>query len=330
MTSRTACSFPPGTPLRSPARSRRVLDDDALRARLAAATRPSIAAIGRESDLRAPRARPAGGGSLTRRGPLRRARTAALPLAAVARREMGCARRGVRPARAQPGHRIRRPAVSRSCAAARSSFYPRLPIEVAQELRSFRPHAVIAADPFVAAGCSARAADSRRRDAKVIVEVHGDPRDVHARLRVAGEARALAADGRRRPLRAAPRRCDPRRSRTSLDADRGHARTAGDRVLPDVQRPFGVSPIIRSNLFPTNAASCSSARSSSTRTSTGSRRPGAGSRRELPDATLVVVGKGSRQHVIDQLRRELPGRVEHHPELPPDGGRRASSTGRGR
>ena len=32
----------------------------------------------------------------------------------------------------------------------------------------------------------------------------------------------------------------------------------------------------------------------------------------MPDARLVIVGKGSRQHVVDALLRDLPDSVEHH------------------
>jgi len=38
---------------------------------------------------------------------------------------------------------------------------------------------------------------------------------------------------------------------------------------------------------------------------------------DVPDATLAVVGKGSRHEVIDRLGAELPDRVEHHRELLP-------------
>ena len=44
---------------------------------------------------------------------------------------------------------------------------------------------------------------------------------------------------------------------------------------------------------------------------------------ELPEATLVVVGKGRQQDVIDELVRDLPGQVVHHRELEPDGVARA-------
>ncbi len=41
------------------------------------------------------------------------------------------------------------------------------------------------------------------------------------------------------------------------------------------------------------------------------------SARELPDAVLVIVGRGSRHAVVESLVRDLPGQVVHHPELAP-------------
>jgi glycosyltransferase involved in cell wall biosynthesis len=39
----------------------------------------------------------------------------------------------------------------------------------------------------------------------------------------------------------------------------------------------------------------------------------------VPEATLVVVGAGSRNATVERLVAELPGRVVHAPELPPEG-----------
>jgi glycosyltransferase involved in cell wall biosynthesis len=41
--------------------------------------------------------------------------------------------------------------------------------------------------------------------------------------------------------------------------------------------------------------------------------------RDVPGARLVVVGSGRRVGVIEELVRDLPERVEYHPELPPEG-----------
>ena len=38
-----------------------------------------------------------------------------------------------------------------------------------------------------------------------------------------------------------------------------------------------------------------------------------------PDALLILIGRGRRVEVVESLVRELPDRVEYHPELPPEG-----------
>jgi glycosyltransferase involved in cell wall biosynthesis len=38
---------------------------------------------------------------------------------------------------------------------------------------------------------------------------------------------------------------------------------------------------------------------------------------QMPDARLVIVGKGTRQSVVDSLVTDLPDQVAHHPQLPP-------------
>ena len=40
--------------------------------------------------------------------------------------------------------------------------------------------------------------------------------------------------------------------------------------------------------------------------------------RELPDALLIVIGKGARRHVVERLVKDLPEQVEYHAELPPE------------
>jgi glycosyltransferase involved in cell wall biosynthesis len=37
----------------------------------------------------------------------------------------------------------------------------------------------------------------------------------------------------------------------------------------------------------------------------------------IPDAKLVIIGKGKRRHVVDDLVRDLPDQVEYHPQLLP-------------
>jgi glycosyltransferase involved in cell wall biosynthesis len=37
----------------------------------------------------------------------------------------------------------------------------------------------------------------------------------------------------------------------------------------------------------------------------------------IPEARLVIIGKGTRQHVVDELVRDLPDQVDYHPQLLP-------------
>ena len=56
-----------------------------------------------------------------------------------------------------------------------AAFYPRLPFEVARSLRTFPADVIVASDPYV--GVAARTGRSLARSrARLIVEVHGDPR----------------------------------------------------------------------------------------------------------------------------------------------------------
>ena len=43
----------------------------------------------------------------------------------------------------------------------------------------------------------------------------------------------------------------------------------------------------------------------------------------MPEARLVIVGRGSRRGVVDELVRDLPENVEHVAQLPPEASRHA-------
>jgi glycosyltransferase involved in cell wall biosynthesis len=196
------------------------------------------------------------------------------------------------------------------------AFYSRLEHEISRALREFRPAAVIASDPYIGAAAlvSRRVA---RVPAKVIVEVHGDPRtftrgygsparrflspltDAVSRygIRHADATRGLSQftsslieDVRGLPATA----CFPTYS--DLSAFRDPPLTP----VPDEQRVVFVAALEQyKNVDGLSAAW---------------RRVAA----ILPRATLVVVGNGSRRHVIDKLVADVPGQVEHHPVLPPE------------
>jgi glycosyltransferase involved in cell wall biosynthesis len=196
-------------------------------------------------------------------------------------------------------------------------FYLRLPGRVRREIRAFRPDAIVAADPFVGASALAGRTLSRRRP-RVIVEVHGDWR-TFARL-YGSPLRRLVAAPAEWVARLAVRRADATRAVSSFTSDlveeaRGEpatrrftayhdlsAFTANPRApLPDRPSALFVGALERyKNLDGLVAAWRQVAD-------------------RLPEARLVVVGKGSLTGPVEALVRELPERVEHVLTLPPAG-----------
>jgi glycosyltransferase involved in cell wall biosynthesis len=206
------------------------------------------------------------------------------------------------------------------------AFYPRLPLEVARELRSFRPDAVVAADPYVGAGVLT-ARSLARSAARVIVEVHGDPQ-TFTRLYGSPARRALspAADA---VSGVTLRRADATRALSHftsslVEAARGVPATACFATYSDLSafadRPPVAVPDAQTLVF------------------VGALEPyknvcglAAAWRRlasELPEARLTIVGKGSQRSVVDELVRDLPAQTEHRPELPPAGVAAALDAGR--
>jgi glycosyltransferase involved in cell wall biosynthesis len=196
------------------------------------------------------------------------------------------------------------------------AFYGRLPVEIARSLRQFRPDVVVASDPYIGAAAlvGRRLA---RSGAKLIVEVHGDPRtftrgygspgrkvlsplaDKIAKQGVAGAdaTRGLSAftsslieDVRRQPATA----CFPTYSDLTAFTERPLV------PVPDAKRVVFVGALEQYKNVDGLAAAW--------------RRVGP----TVPDSELVVIGKGTRSRVIDDLVRDMPGQVVHHPELLPD------------
>jgi glycosyltransferase involved in cell wall biosynthesis len=197
-----------------------------------------------------------------------------------------------------------------------AGFYPRLPFAIARELRSFRPQVVIASDPFV--GVAARIGRAlARSDAKLVVEVHGDPwtftRAYGSRSRrlVARLADAAARSGIRR---ADATRALSHFTSSIVEQVTGRPATACFPTwsdlgayddtqpvpIPDARRVVFVGALERYKNVDGLAAAW--------------RRVA----RTLPDATLVVIGDGSRRAVVDALVSELPRNVVHHPRLAPE------------
>ena len=194
-------------------------------------------------------------------------------------------------------------------------FYLRLPLRIRTEVREFRPDAIVAADPFVGAGALLGRALARSAT-PVIVEVHGDWRTF---------ARLYGSPSRRLFARAAEwlapiviRRADATRAlsrfTSSLIEDvRGRP---ADAVFPTysdlsaftaerVQLPDRPTALFVGMLEAyKNIAGLAAAW-----------------RRvvlDLPEARLVIVGRGTQQVVVDRLVADLPAQVDHVPVLDPD------------
>jgi glycosyltransferase involved in cell wall biosynthesis len=196
-------------------------------------------------------------------------------------------------------------------------FYPRLPVDVARELRSFRPDAVVAADPYVAAGVLTGRGAARSR-ARVIVEVHGDPR-TFTRLYGSPARRALSpvadAVSRSSLKRADATRALSRFTSSVVEAVRGQPATACFPTYSDLSaftdRPVAPVPETPTLVFVGALEPYKNVKG----LAAAWRRIAA----ELPAARLTIVGKGSQRATVDELVRELPGQVVHEPELaPPD------------
>jgi glycosyltransferase involved in cell wall biosynthesis len=197
-------------------------------------------------------------------------------------------------------------------------FYLRLPFHVRRNIRDFRPDVIVAESPYTAAAALLGRALLRGAAPRVLVEVHGDWRTA-TRLYGSPARRALS------PLADAVSRVAVRRS----DAVRGLSRYT-ETLVEDVRGiPVTASFPTYTDLSAFTAHPVAPLPARPTALFVGVLEPyknidglAAAWRRvacELPDARLVLVGKGSRRRVVDELLSELPGQVEHVEQLPPAG-----------
>jgi glycosyltransferase involved in cell wall biosynthesis len=195
-----------------------------------------------------------------------------------------------------------------------AAFYPLLPFALAQELREFGPDVVVASDPFVGAAALAGRALARSR-AKVVVELHGDPRTFtrsYGSSRRRWVARLADAVARFGIARTDATRAVSRFTSSLAEEVRGVPATAtflaysdlsafaGPPVpVPEEQRVVFVGAL---ELYKNIDGLADAWRDVAPR---------------FPGAVLSIVGSGSRRHVVERLLADLPGRVEHHPRLEP-------------
>jgi glycosyltransferase involved in cell wall biosynthesis len=195
-------------------------------------------------------------------------------------------------------------------------FYVRLPLRVRMQLHEFRPDAVVAADPFVGAGVLL-GRSLARTTTPVIVEVHGDWR-TFARL-YGSPARKLFARAAEWLAPVVIRRADATRAlsrfTSSLIEDvRGQP---ADGIFPTYSdlSAFTATPVQDLPERPTALfVGMLEAYKNVDGLASAWRRVVA----EMPEARLVIIGRGSRRRVIDELVRNLPDNVEHVEQLSPE------------
>jgi glycosyltransferase involved in cell wall biosynthesis len=194
-------------------------------------------------------------------------------------------------------------------------FYLRLPLRIREQIRDFRPDAIFASDPILGAAALIGRALSGRPP-KVIVEVHGDWRTF---TRVYGSrARRLLAPFVDRVATIAVRRADATRAVSSFTAAlveevRGTPPDALFTAFSDLSA-FVENPVAPLPERPTIAFVGSLEPYKNVEGLAEAWRLLAP---RLPEARLVVVGRGTQRPIVARLRRDFPGRVDHHEWLDP-------------
>jgi glycosyltransferase involved in cell wall biosynthesis len=194
-------------------------------------------------------------------------------------------------------------------------FYVRLPFRVRRQIHDLEPEVIVAADPFVGA-----AAILGRRLARsappLIVEVHGDWRTFTRGY--GSPARRFLSPITDRISNYVLRRADATRGLSDftsslIEGVRGEPATmtfptysdlsafVADPVQPLPERPVAVFVGMLEAYKNIDGLAAAWRRVAVA----------------IPDAKLVIIGKGKRRHVVDDLVRDLPEQVEYHPWLLP-------------
>jgi glycosyltransferase involved in cell wall biosynthesis len=195
-------------------------------------------------------------------------------------------------------------------------FYLRLPLRVRREVGEFAPDVIVAADPFVGAAVLV----GRRlsgRSTPMIVEVHGDWRTFTRSY--GSPSRKWLARPADSVARFVLRRADATRALshfTSSLVQEVRGRPA-DGIFPTYSdlSAFTADPVADLPARPTALfVGALEAYKNVDGLAAAWRRVVA----QLPEARLVIVGRGSRHAVIERLVGDLPEHVEHMPQLEPD------------
>jgi glycosyltransferase involved in cell wall biosynthesis len=196
-------------------------------------------------------------------------------------------------------------------------FYLRLPLGVRRQIHEFDPEAIVAADPFT--GAAALVGRSLARvTTPLIVEVHGDSRTFTRSY--GSPARRFLSPVTDRISDYALRRADATRGLSRFTSEliegvRGEPATATFPTYSDLSA-FVAEPVKPLPARPVAVfVGMLEAYKNIDGLASAWRRVVA----SMPEARLVIIGKGSRRQVVDELIRDIPDQIEYHPQLPPAG-----------
>ena len=195
-----------------------------------------------------------------------------------------------------------------------------------RQIRDFEPDAIVASDPYIGAAALIGRWLTRGRRPQVILEVHGDWR-TFTRLYGSPQAKALLAARRlrqpRRPSAAATPSARCRGTRSALVEEvRG---VPVDRLVPDLHRPLRVHGASDRPL-PERPTALFVGMLEAYKNVDGLAAAWREVAARLPEARLVVVGKGARHAVDRRAGGRAAGAGRARPELLAGRASRRSST----
>lgn len=195
-------------------------------------------------------------------------------------------------------------------------FYLRFPFHVRRQIREFRPEAIIAESPYTAAAALVARRLVRGPRPRVVVEVHGDWRTA---TRLYGSPRRKLLN----PIadavsRFAVRRSDAvralsRYTESLVENVRGIPVTASFAAYMDLSA-FTARPV---QPLPERPTALFVGMLEAYKFIDGLAEAWRRVAPDLPEARLVIVGKGTRRDVVAELLAELPGQVEWIEQISP-------------
>ncbi|HST18939.1 MAG TPA: glycosyltransferase family 4 protein [Gaiellaceae bacterium] len=196
------------------------------------------------------------------------------------------------------------------------AFYGSLPFRIASLVRRFKPSVVIAESPYIGYLVLVALAFRRRHRPSLVIETHGDWR---AATRLGGSRmRRLLAPFADWAARYALRRADAIRALSQYTADLAE-REAGVPPLESFPAYIDLSLFTSSDPepLPARPTVLFVGMLEQNKNVDALARAWHEVAAALPEARLVVVGKGALLDVVQRLRDDFPDTVVYHPELAP-------------